>query len=98
VEHIERHFFGGFAIGGYPHNQCKDNSMRLLVKRMQRELIPGCDGLDEPDPVTLGHSNLSRPEIEQIPKDSGLRFTHVLIEPTMEILRYRIGCRQEPHG
>lgn len=30
--------------------------MRPFVKRMQCELIPGGDGLDEPDPVMLGHS------------------------------------------
>src|SRR5580704_15286646 len=79
VEHIERHFFSSFAIAGYPHYQGKDNSMRLFVKRMQRELIPGGDGLDKSDPSMFGHSSLGLTEAKQIVEDSGLRFMHVLV-------------------
>jgi hypothetical protein len=32
VEHIQRQLFGGFAIVGYPHYQCKNDPMRLFVK------------------------------------------------------------------
>src|SRR6266404_4325660 len=59
VEHIDRQFFSGFAIVGYPHDQCKNDSVGLFVKRMQRKLIPCGDGLDEPDPVLLGYGKVS---------------------------------------
>src|SRR6266853_3027345 len=74
VEHIDRQFFSGFAIVGYPHDQCKSDSVRLFVKRMQRKLIPCSDGLDEPDPVLLGYGKVSLIRIEQIAEGFCLRF------------------------
>ena len=47
MEHIERDFFGGFSIRGYPHDQRKNDAMRLLVKRMQCALITAGNGPDE---------------------------------------------------
>ncbi len=79
VEHIERHFFSGFAVVGYPHYQCKNDSIRLFVKRIQRKLIPCGHGLDEPDPVLLGHAKLSLIDIEHIAEGPRLRFTLILV-------------------
>ena len=47
IEHIERHFFRSFSIRGYPHDQRKNDSMRLLVKGMQCTLVTAGDGSDE---------------------------------------------------
>jgi len=47
IEYIERDFFGGFSIRGYPHDQRKNDSMRLLVKGMQGTLVTAGDGSDE---------------------------------------------------
>jgi hypothetical protein len=72
VEHIERQFFSGLTIVGYPHYQCENDSMRLFVKRMQRKLIACGDGLDELDPVFLGYTNLSLTDIKHIAERSHL--------------------------
>src|SRR5262249_9525487 len=58
IEHIERDFFGSFSIRDYPHDQRKNDSMRLLVKGMQCTLVTAPDGSDELSPLILGYANL----------------------------------------
>ena len=41
IENIEGEFFGRFPIRGYPHDQRKNDSMRLLVNGMQCALVTG---------------------------------------------------------
>jgi hypothetical protein len=54
MEHTERDLFGSLSIGGYPHDQRKNDSMRLLVKGVQRALVTTADGSDELEPLILG--------------------------------------------
>jgi hypothetical protein len=47
IEDIECDLFGSFLVRGYPHDQRKNDSMRLLVKRMQCPLVTAGHGSDE---------------------------------------------------
>ena len=62
--------FGGFPIGRDSHNQGEDGAMSPLVQRMQRELVPRRDRLDERRPVLLRHQNLGL-SIEHVTQSRG---------------------------
>jgi hypothetical protein len=47
MKDIERDFFGSFSIHDDPHDQRKNDSMRLLVKGIQCVLIAARDRPDE---------------------------------------------------
>ena len=52
--------------------------MCLLIQRMQRQLITGSDGPNEPQPVLLGYASLRRVGVQQI-AEGWLAFTPVLV-------------------
>jgi len=49
--------------------------MGLLVKRVQRNLIPGGNGREEAGPILLGYANPSIVAIKQVAEGSCLGFT-----------------------
>jgi len=70
MEDVEGKLFGGFPIGGDSHDQGEEGAMSPLVQRMQRELVPRRDRLDERRPVLLRHQNLGL-SIEHVTQGRG---------------------------
>ena len=51
VEDVQRHFLGGFPVGGDSHDERENGAMGPFVQRVQCTLIARGDGLDERDPL-----------------------------------------------